>query len=224
MSVNMIDLVLPVCAAKADALAEYTYVKGSRAFRRRIGNSSWVELRPNWHFPRNLPQAKAQMNIALGNTAVEKTARAIFGEKPLPLLNTQYHILDRETLAMRRYVIERGSWQDNPEGIKFPDRSFYHDELDGWLDEFLDTGWRLVEQSYDTSSDRAFLASIKPQTRGLHGQEQALLVQMMLGNRTAAQDLLHSPAAASAGPRDARPMAMLHTLAEAEPQVPLIPQ
>ncbi len=98
MGTNMIDLILPVCAEKAVGLADWNYVKGTRGFRRKVSNSSWVELRPNWHFPRNLPQCKAQRNIMVGNTVFEKAYRKIFGEKAPFLFGTQFHVLDRETL------------------------------------------------------------------------------------------------------------------------------
>ncbi len=123
---------------------------------------------------------------------------------------------------MRRYVLERGSWVDVPGQIQFPERTFYHDEVDGWLDEFIETGWRLVEENFDLSSDRAFLGSIKFRAMGLGGEAERLMVQIMLGNCTAASDFLRGPEVAAAGPRDVRALDKLHTLAEAADKVPLL--
>lgn len=222
MAVNMIDLILPICAAKAEHLVEWDYLKGARAFRRKLGDSSWVELAPGWHFPRGLPKAGAHLNISVGNTVFEKTYKRIFGEKAPFLFGTQFHILDRNLLNMRRHVIERGSWLDVPGKIQFPERTFYHDELDGWLDAFITTGWRLVQGRFDLSSDAAILAGLNLPNVNLHAEPIRLMVEIMLGNRTAASDFLRTPTFAAAGPRDGRAVAMLEKLADAEASVPAI--
>ncbi len=222
MAVNMIDLVLPVCAAKAAHLADWDYVKGKRAFRRKVGMTSWVDLRPNWHFPRGLPQASAGLNIAVGNTVFEKTYKKVFGDTAPPAFGTQFHILDREMLKMRKYVVERGSWVDKLGEIPFPERTFYHDELDGWLDDFIATGWRLVQGRFDLSTDRTTLQGCRTTNDFLGHAPRRLMIDIMLGNSTAASQYLQTPDFMAQAPHNARLAGMIATLAAAERSIQTI--
>jgi hypothetical protein len=119
-------------------------------------------------------------------------------------------------------VIERNEDIDVASYFTWKESLFYLESLPDWLNDSIDIGLRLANERFYLGSDRGVLRSAKLANDVLAFKPGTLMIEMMLGNREAAQAFLATAPVHSGDMHDKRAMEQIRTLAARVNDVPAI--